>query len=160
MKQLHTFKSWGTPQELTKESQEPQATPSDQEILFTSEISSTGHNPQDTSITLFKTPTEWGTDVYIEGGLIKWYLLTKATKRGLFIEDVVIESIKLVIMSIEDAEDGTEHNFTMNISRDQLDALKLTYEINKPPLTLNSIDIRMNLSEDPHDWSIDLELGV
>jgi hypothetical protein len=81
-------------------------------------------------------------------------------RRGFDIEGVVIDKIKLIIMSMEDAEDGVEHNFTMEISYDQLDPLKIKYSIDSLPFVMNDLDISMNGSEDPHDWNIDITLGV
>jgi hypothetical protein len=154
MKNLENYHTWGTPQNLSE------GFGSAPDFSYTSEISSTGGNPRDTYVSLFKTPDEWGHDVYIDGGSIEWHLEINQLDRGFDIEAVVIDKIKLVIMSMEDAEDGVEHNFTIEIAYDQLDPLKIKYSIDKLPFVMNDLDISMNESEDPHDWNIDISIGV
>jgi len=154
MKNLENYHSWGTPQNLSEDlSSAP-------EFHYTSEISSTGRDPRDTSVTTFKTPAEWGQDVYIEGGFVEWHIEINQMRRGFDIEGVVIDKLKLIIMSMEDAEDGVEHNFTVEVSNGQLDPLKIKYSIDSLPFVMNDLDISMNGSEDPHDWNIDITLGV
>jgi hypothetical protein len=154
MKNLENYHTWGTPQNLSE------GFGSAPDFHYETKIGSPSQNPGNLYLSLFKTPAEWGQDVTVDAGHVKWHVEIKHLNGGFDIENVIIDEIKLVIMSMEDAEDGIEHNFTMEISYDQLDPLKIKYSIDSLPFIMNDLDITMNGSEDPHDWNIDITLGV
>ena len=119
----------------------------------------------------FTTPLSWDrsgvergaatTSVYrapeplnLTQGEITWEIKIAPNKRGLTIEDIKIKSLSIILEHEE-----TEEEIPMEISHDELDPLKTTYELNHFPLYLKDLSITMNGSMEPRDWEIELTIG-
>jgi hypothetical protein len=90
----------------------------------------------------------------ITQGQITWEIKIAPNKRGLTIEDIRIKSLNIILEHEE-----TEEETPMDISQEELDPLKTTYELNRFPLYLKDISITMNGSMEPKDWEIELTIG-
>lgn len=104
----------------------------------------------DAYATVYKSPEP----LNVKTGTCEWAIKIAPNKRGLRVEDVKIISLSLVLEHEE-----TEEEIPMEISGEELDTYKITYELNQFPLYLRDLSITMNGSMEPKEWNIDLTIG-
>ena len=124
----------------------------DDTFVFTTPLSwdKTGSERGDAYTTVYKSPEP----LNLKTGSCTWEIKIAPNRRGLVIEDIKILKLDIVLEHEE-----TEEEIPMEISNEDLDPFKTTYELNHFPLYLKDLSITMNGSMEPKEWTLDLTVG-